>query len=41
MATKAFKEQKFNLFGKEYSVQDMFDIVGEFLEPFREKQEKK
>ena len=38
---KAFKEQKFNLFGKEYSVQDMFDIVGEFLEPFREKQEKK
>ena len=38
---KVFKEQKFNLFGKEYSVQDMFDIVGEFLEPFREKQEKK
>lgn len=38
---KAFKEQKFNFLGKEYSVQDMFDIVGEFLEPFREKQEKK
>ena len=34
---KAFQEQKFNFFGKEYSVQDMFDIVDEFLEPLREK----
>ena len=37
---KVFKEQKFNFFGKEYSIQDMFDVVGEFLEPFKEKQEK-
>ncbi len=37
---KMFKEQKFNLFGQTYSVQDMFDVVSEFLEPFREKQEK-
>ena len=32
-----FKKQKFSLFGKTYSVQDIFDIVGEFLKPFREK----
>ena len=37
---KAFKEQKFNFFGKEYSIQDMFDVVGEFLETFKKKQEK-
>lgn len=32
---KVFKEQKFNFLGKEYSVQDMFDIVDDFLKPFR------
>ncbi len=37
---KLLKEQKFNLFGQTYSVQDMFNVVSEFLEPFREKQEK-
>ena len=35
-----FKKQKFSLFGKTYSVQDIFDIVGEFLKPFRENKEK-
>ena len=38
---QSFKEQKFTLFGKEYSVKDMFDIVSEFLEPFRKNREKK
>lgn len=33
---KVFKEQKFNVFGKEYSIQDMIDVVSEFLEPFQE-----
>ena len=35
-----FKKQKFSLFGKTYSVQDIFNIVEEFLEPFRENKEK-
>lgn len=37
---QSFKEQKFTLFGKEYSVKDMFDIVSEFLKPFRKIREK-
>lgn len=37
---QGFTSQKFNFLGKEYSVQDMFDIVGEFLEPFRKNKEK-
>ena len=36
----AFKKQKFSIFGKTYSVQDIFNIVEEFLEPFRENKEK-
>ena len=39
-AKNAFKKQKFSLFSKTYSVQDMFDVVGEFLEHFRENKEK-
>ena len=39
-AKNAFKKQKFSLFSKTYSVQDIFDIVGEFLKPFRENKEK-
>ena len=31
---KVFKEQKLNVFGEEYSVQDMIDVVSEFLESF-------
>src|SRR5574344_1216917 len=34
---KTLKEQKFKVFGKEYSVADMLNVVGDFLEPFREK----
>lgn len=36
----AFKKQKFSLFGKTYTVQDIFDVVGKFLESFRENKEK-
>ena len=36
-----FKKQKFSLFGKTYTVQDIFDVVGKFLESFRENKEKK
>lgn len=36
-AKNTLKKQKFSLLGKTYSVQDILDIVGEFLEPFREK----
>ena len=39
-AKNTFKRQKLSLFGKTYSVQDIFDIVGEFLEHFRENKEK-
>ena len=35
-----FKKQKLSLFCKTYSVQNIFDIVGEFLHSFRENQEK-
>ena len=37
---KSLKDQKFTLFGKTYSVQDMFDTVSEFLAPFRQNKEK-
>lgn len=37
---KSLKDQKFTLFGKTYSVQDMFDTVSEFLDPFRQNKEK-
>lgn len=39
-AKNAFKKQKFSLFGKTYSVQDIFYTIGEFLKPFRENKEK-
>lgn len=34
------KKQKFSLFDKTYSVQDIFDVIGKFLELFRENKEK-
>ena len=39
-AKNTFKKQKFSLFGKTYTVQDIFDVVGKFLKPFRENKEK-